>query len=50
MNYTQTIAARTEKYWCGIKHKKDDNFIEPKHHQKFADYGNEKELKKKFNY
>ena len=50
MNYTQTIAARTEKYWCGIKHKKDDNFIEPKHHLKFANYDDEKNLKEKFNY
>ena len=50
MNYTQTIAARTEKYWCGIKHKKDDNFIEPKHHQEFANYDDEENLKEKLNY
>lgn len=50
MNYTQTIAAQTEKYWCGVKHKKGNNFIEPKHHQEFADYNDEEDLKEKFSY
>ena len=48
VNYARTIAADTEKYWCGIKHKKDSNFIEPKHHKDFLDYGDEEGLKKKF--
>ncbi|MCK5320351.1 hypothetical protein KAJ61_03105 [Candidatus Parcubacteria bacterium] len=49
VNYARTIAAETEKYWCGIKHKNDNNFIEPKHHKDFLDYGDEEGLKKKFN-
>ena len=49
VNYARTIAAETEKYWCGIKHKNDGNFIEPKHHKDFLDYGDEEGLKKKFN-
>ena len=48
VNYARTIAAETEKYWCGIKHKNDGNFIEPKHHKNFLDYGDEEGLKKKF--
>ena len=47
-NYARTIAAETEKYWCGIKHKNGGNFIEPKHHKNFLDYGDEEGLKKKF--
>lgn len=40
--YFSEIAARTEQYWCGIKHKKSSAFIEPKHHQEFIDYDDEK--------
>ena len=50
INYAQAIGAKTEEYWCGIKHKKDNNYIEPKHHQEFVDYGDEEGLKKNFNY
>ena len=48
VNYARTIAADTEKYWCDIKHKKDSNFVEPKHHKDFLNYGDEEGLKKKF--
>jgi len=47
-NYLVKICAETEKYWCGIKHKKSKEFIEPKHHKKFVEYGNEKEYKKRY--
>lgn len=42
INYIQAIFAETEKYWCGIKHKKDSKFIEPNHHREFIDYEDEK--------
>lgn len=45
LRYNCEIAARTEKYWCGIKHKPDQNFIEPEHHKEFIDYNNEKKYK-----
>lgn len=41
LQYSATIAGETEKYWCGIKHKLDENFIEPEHHKEFLQYGDE---------
>lgn len=38
MNYCVQIAAETEKYWCGIQHQKDENFVEPNHHKDFVEY------------
>jgi hypothetical protein len=39
MAYAVAVAAETEKYWCGVKHKKDEkDFHEPKHHEKFMSY------------
>ena len=46
MQYGAEIAARSEKYWCAIKHKKSKDFIEPKHHKNFAEYGDEKAYKR----
>lgn len=37
--YASEIAAQTEKYWCGIKHQIDNEFLEPKHHEQFIEYG-----------
>jgi len=37
INYIQEIAARTEKYWCAIKHEKYEGFVEPKHHKDFSE-------------
>lgn len=37
--YAGEIAAQTEKYWCGIKHRVDNEFIQPKHHEQFVEYG-----------
>lgn len=48
MNYASAIAAETEKYWCGIKHKKHRGFVEPKHHKDFLKYGDEKSFRKKY--
>lgn len=44
--YAVQIAGETEKYWCGIKHQKDPNFVQPKHHEEFLEYGDEKGYKK----
>lgn len=46
INYIRTIAAETELYWCGIKHKKDSKFIELDYHKDFIDYGDEEAYKK----
>jgi len=48
LRYASEIAARTEKYWCAIKHKKSKDFIEPKHHKKFLKYGDEVAYRKKY--
>jgi hypothetical protein len=42
LNYSVNIAGQTEKYWCGIKHKESKNFVVPKHHKDFIEYGDEK--------
>ena len=47
-NYSSKIAGETEKYWCGIKHKKYKGFVEPKHHKSFVKYGDEREFKKRY--
>lgn len=44
-HYVSTIAAETEKYWCGIQHKKDPQFHPPKHHGNFLPYNNEKRFR-----
>ena len=46
MHYATVIADDTEKYWCGIKHGQDPNFIPPAHHKDFLEYGDEESLKK----
>ena len=48
LNYSAAIAGATEKYWCGIKHKKYNGFKEPKHHKNFLKYGDKKSFEKKF--
>ncbi len=42
MQYAAVIAGETEKYWCGIMHKKYPNFIPPPHHKDFLPFGDEK--------
>lgn len=41
LKYALKIAAMTEKYWCGIRHKSRDGFNEPNHHKDFIDYDDE---------
>ncbi len=48
VHYWQEVIARTEQYWCGIKHKESKTFIPPKHHKNFAKYNNYKDLKEKY--
>ena len=45
LNYASAIAIATEKYWCGIKHSKDQYFIEPEHHRDYLEYGDEEGYK-----
>jgi len=40
--YAAAIAARTEKYWCPIRHESDGAFKDPSHHSVFAKFGDEK--------
>lgn len=47
--YILEIGARTEKYWCGIKHKKTPGFHEQPHQKNFLEYGDGKAYKKKYN-
>ena len=47
LGYAVVIAAKSEKYWCGIKHQKDPNFKKPKHHKDFAEYGSKEEFNRK---
>lgn len=46
--YAVVIAGETEKYWCGIMHRKDPEYVIPPHHKNFARYGDEKDLKNKY--
>lgn len=48
-NYWTVIAGKTEKYWCGIMHKKYPGFKVPKHHKNFVKYGDEKAFRKRYN-
>lgn len=41
LQYASAVAGETEKYWCGIKHKADPDFIEPQHHKDFIPYNDE---------
>lgn len=45
LRYAVEIAAKTEQYWCGIKHKNDNIFIESEHHKNFLEHGDEVEYK-----
>lgn len=42
LRYASVIAGETEKYWCGIMHKKYNGFKTPEHHKDFLPYGDEK--------
>ena len=47
-NYATAIGASTERYWCGIKHRKTKEFVEPAHHKDFVRYGDKKGLKARY--
>mgnify|MGYP006289951731 FL=1 len=47
-HYATEIGARTEQYWCAIKHQKGQGFVEPKHHKTFLIYGDEQSFKEKY--
>ena len=38
INYWRAIVGETEKYFCSIKHKEDNEFIPPEHHKDFLEY------------
>ncbi len=48
VGYWTSITSKTEKYWCGIVHKKSENFHEPKHHKDFARYDDKKDFVDKY--
>jgi hypothetical protein len=37
--YATEITARTEQYWCGIKHQQRQEKYQQPHHQNFVEYG-----------
>ncbi len=47
-HYILEISGRTEKYWCGIKHQQRQGFKDPRHHEYFAEYGDEEDFKNKY--
>lgn len=50
MPYCQEIAARTEKYWCGVKHEGRPGFKSQPHQaaQDFANFGDEEAFREKY--
>jgi len=46
VGYWVAIAGATEKYWCGIKHKKYAGFHEPQHQKNFLAYGDKESFDK----
>jgi hypothetical protein len=46
--YWVKIAADTEKYWCGIQHEKDQDFLPPKHHKDFVDFNDPEAFEKRY--
>ena len=38
------IVGDTEKYWCAIKHKPDEKYNAPEHHNEFIGYNDEDEF------
>lgn len=46
--YAAAIAARTETYWCPIRHKEGAPFVPPAHHAEFVPYGDEQALRSRY--
>jgi len=45
LNYGAKIAGETERYWCGMQHKKEANFVEQPHQHDFLPYGDEEKYR-----
>ncbi|OGY87348.1 MAG: hypothetical protein A2233_01445 [Candidatus Kerfeldbacteria bacterium RIFOXYA2_FULL_38_24] len=48
VQYWVKIAGETEKYWCGIAHKKTVDFFPPPHHQDFLEYDNKEAFNRQY--
>ena len=48
IKYVTEILARTETYWCGIKHQEQKGIRKQAHQKNFLTYGDEKTFRKKF--
>jgi hypothetical protein len=48
VSYWREIAARTERYWCAIKHQNVEGFIPQEHQKDFLEYGDEKAYRNKY--
>ena len=48
LQYATKIAGDTEKYWCGVRHKVNNGFIEPAHHKNFPAYGDEQAFREMY--
>lgn len=46
LHYASMIAAKTEYYWCGIKHEQNNDFSSPQHHKNFLPYGDKNKFEK----
>ncbi|MBI1863514.1 hypothetical protein HYS00_05355 [Candidatus Microgenomates bacterium] len=46
--YTGRIAGDTESYWCAIKHRGFDGYVEPPHQADFVPYGDEDAFHERF--
>ena len=44
-HYASMIAAKTEHYWCGIKHSDSDKFHAPSHHNNFLPFDDKEKFK-----
>ncbi len=45
IRYWTEIVGITEKYWCGIMHQEEDDFVSPAHHAGFVKFGDKKACK-----
>lgn len=48
IHYWGKIAGETERYWCGVQHRKGDGFVAPAHHGDFSEYGDEGDFREKY--
>tara|TARA_Y100000310_G_scaffold339842_1_gene433779 strand:- start:3004 stop:3435 length:432 start_codon:yes stop_codon:yes gene_type:complete len=48
LRYASEIGARSERYWCAIRHKKNKGFVEPISHKGFLKFGDKSSYLKKY--